>query len=60
MGTLRLETGVPAATRQGLIDLGWKLGPSDGGFGGYQAIQRFDGRYAAASEMRKDGLALAY
>jgi gamma-glutamyltranspeptidase/glutathione hydrolase len=40
--------------------LGWKFGPSDGGFGGYQAIQRFEGRYAAASEMRKDGLALAY
>ena len=60
IGTLRLETGVPAATRQGLVDLGWKLGASDGGFGGYQAIQRFDGRYVAASEMRKDGLALAY
>jgi gamma-glutamyltranspeptidase/glutathione hydrolase len=60
VGTLRLESGVPQATREGLAALGWKFGPSDGGFGGYQAIQRFEGRYAAASEMRKDGLALAY
>ena len=40
--------------------LGWTFGPTDGGFGGYQAIQRWPGRYAAASEMRKDGAALAY
>lgn len=59
-GLLRLETGVPEATKKGLADLGWKLGGSDGGFGGYQAIQRWPGRYAAASEMRKDGMALAY
>ena len=37
----------------------WVLGPSDGGFGGYQAVQRHPGAWAAASEMRKDGLALA-
>jgi gamma-glutamyltranspeptidase/glutathione hydrolase len=60
VGTLRLETGVPAATRAGLAALGWKFGPSDGGFGGYQCVQRWPGRYAAASEMRKDGTALAY
>jgi gamma-glutamyltranspeptidase/glutathione hydrolase len=60
VGTLRLETGVPEATKQGLAALGWSLGKSDGGFGGYQAIERLPGRYAAASEMRKDGLALAY
>jgi len=59
-GTLRLESGVPEATRAGLAALGWKIGPSDGGFGGYQAIARHPGRYAAASEMRKDGLALSY
>jgi gamma-glutamyltranspeptidase/glutathione hydrolase len=59
-GLLRLETGVPDATKKGLADLGWKLGASDGGFGGYQAIERWPGRYAAASEMRKDGVALAY
>ena len=60
VGTLRLESGVPQATRDALVALGWRLGPSDGGFGGYQAIARAPGRYAAASEMRKDGAALAY
>jgi gamma-glutamyltranspeptidase/glutathione hydrolase len=59
-GVLHLETGVPDATRKGLADLGWRLGPSDGGFGGYQAIERRGGVYGAASEMRKDGLALAW
>ena len=63
-GMLRLETGVPEATKRGLAALGWRLGSSDGGFGGYQAIQRFGAgataRYAAATEMRKDGVALAY
>jgi gamma-glutamyltranspeptidase/glutathione hydrolase len=60
VGTLRLETGVPAATREALGKLGWSFGPSDGGFGGYQAIERLTDAYGAASEMRKDGLALAY
>ncbi|HZZ34999.1 MAG TPA: gamma-glutamyltransferase family protein [Caulobacteraceae bacterium] len=60
LGTLRLETGMPAATKAGLAALGWQFGPSDGGFGGYQCIQRWPGRYAAATEMRKDGTALAY
>ena len=60
VGLLHLESGVPDVTRKGLIDLGWKMGPSDGGFGGYQAIQRWPGRYEAATEMRKDGVALAY
>lgn len=60
VGLLRLETGVPAATKSKLAALGWKLGTPDGGFGGYQAIERWPGRYAAATEMRKDGVALAY
>ncbi|MDQ2861378.1 MAG: gamma-glutamyltransferase family protein [Pseudomonadota bacterium] len=60
VGTLHLESGAPEATRRGLAALGWKFGPSDGNFGGYQSIERWPGRYAAASEMRKDGLALAY
>jgi gamma-glutamyltranspeptidase/glutathione hydrolase len=61
-GILRLETGVPEETKKGLAALGWKLGlgPTDGGFGGYQCIERLAGRYAAATEMRKDGAALAY
>ena len=59
-GLLRLESGVPKATREALAALGWPIGESDGGFGGYQAIQRFPGRYAAATEMRKDGVALGW
>jgi gamma-glutamyltranspeptidase/glutathione hydrolase len=59
-GVVRLETGVPEAARAGLAAIGWTLGEPDGGFGGYQAIERWPGRYAAASEMRKDGCALAY
>ena len=59
MATL-LESGVPAETRAGLAALGWTFGPSDGTLGGYQCIQRWPGRYAAATEMRKDGVALAY
>lgn len=63
-GLLRLESGVPKATRQALADMGWTIGESDGGFGRYQCIEhRQDGEarvYAAASEMRADGCALAY
>jgi gamma-glutamyltranspeptidase/glutathione hydrolase len=63
-GLLRLETGVPSATRAALEALGWSIGASDGGFGRYQAIEhRMSGAdrvYAAASEMRADGVALAY
>jgi gamma-glutamyltranspeptidase/glutathione hydrolase len=59
-GELALESGLPAESRAGLAALGWNLAASPGGFGGYQAIERLPGRYAAASEMRKDGAALAY
>jgi gamma-glutamyltranspeptidase/glutathione hydrolase len=63
-GVLRLETGVPEATRAALAAIGWKLGEPDGGFGRYECIEnRHDGKdrvYAAASEMRADGCALAY
>ncbi len=63
-GILRLEAGVPAASRRALADIGWIMGDSDGGFGRYQCIeQRTSGAervYAAASEMRADGVALAY
>jgi gamma-glutamyltranspeptidase/glutathione hydrolase len=60
IGRLHLETGVPASAREGLAALGWSFDPSDGNFGGYQAIERRLGRYGAATEMRKDGVALAY
>ena len=61
-GVLRLETGVPAATKARLAEIGWKIEGPDGGFGRYQCIEhRMDGGtrvYAAASEMRADGCAL--
>ena len=63
-GILRLESGVPEATRTALAGLGWTLAPSDGGFGRYECIEhRMNGAdrvWAAASEMRADGCALAY
>ncbi len=63
-GMLRLEAGVPAATRKALEDLGWPMGESDGGFGRYECIelrkQGADRVYAAGSEMRADAVALAY
>jgi len=63
-GVLRLESGVPTATRQALIDIGWAMGASDGGFGRYECIERrmsgADRVWSAASEMRADGCALAY
>jgi gamma-glutamyltranspeptidase / glutathione hydrolase len=63
-GLLRLESGVPAATKSALADLGWRIGTPDGGFGRYECIEHRDDRgtrvYAAASEMRADGCALAY
>lgn len=63
-GILRLEAGVPAATRKALEDLGWLMGESDGGFGRYECIElRKEGNdrvYAAGSEMRCDAVALAY
>ena len=64
LGILRLESGVPAATRAALIALGWPMGESDGGFGRYECIEhRMNGAdrvWSAASEMRADGCALAY
>lgn len=65
VGRLHLESGVPDATKRQLEALGWTLGRPDGGFGGYQNVvmQQNPGArwtYGAASEMRKDGLALAY
>ena len=60
VGDLNLETGVPDATRAELAKIGWVLKPAPGGYGGYQAIRAWPGRYEAATEMRKDGVALAY
>jgi gamma-glutamyltranspeptidase/glutathione hydrolase len=63
-GILRLESGVPEATRKALISLGWPMGPSDGGYGRYECIENrrsgSDRVYGAATEMRCDAVALAY
>jgi gamma-glutamyltranspeptidase/glutathione hydrolase len=63
-GLLRLETGIPDATALSLAEMGWRLGPSDGGFGRYSSVeQRTSGGervYAAASDVRADGIGLAY
>jgi gamma-glutamyltranspeptidase/glutathione hydrolase len=63
-GLLRLELGVPEATRAELAAMGWTIGKPDGGFGRYECVElREDGGervYAAGSEMRADGCALAY
>lgn len=63
-GLLRLESGVPQPTQAALAALGWTIGKPDGGFGRYECVEyRPDGErlvYAAASEMRADGCALAY
>lgn len=62
-GSLSLETGVPAFTRARLASMGWKIAPPrtyDSGYGGYQCIMKGTEAYGAATEMRKDGLALSY
>jgi gamma-glutamyltranspeptidase/glutathione hydrolase len=63
-GLLRLESGVPEATCRTLAALGWPIGESDGAFGRYQCIERrmsaSERVYAAATEMRADGTALAF
>ena len=61
-GTVHLESGFSDATRRELEAKGHKLGPSDGSFGGYQAIMwdRKEAVYYGASEVRKDGQAAGY
>ena len=63
-GLLRLETGVPDATVAALAGMGWRIGPSDGGFGRYSSVERRGSGgalvYAAASDVRADGVGLAY
>ena len=61
-GIVYLEKGFSAETLDQLQKMGHKLGGSDGGFGGYQAIYRDheQGVYYGASESRKDGQAAGY
>ena len=61
VGFVAMENGVPPAVRAELERRGHRIRPADGGFGGYQAIMRnASGVYEAATEMRKDGTAMAY
>ncbi len=61
-GVVHLETNISEKTRRALEAMGHTLGPSDGSFGGYQAIMRDSdqGVYYGASEVRKDGQAAGY
>ena len=61
-GTVHLESQFSDATRKGLEARGHVLGPSNGIFGGYQAIMwdEEQGVYYGASEVRKDGQAAGY
>ena len=61
-GVVHLEAGFSDAVRKRLEAMGHELGPSDGGFGGYQAVlwDGEEGVYYGASEVRKDGQAAGY
>ncbi len=61
-GVVHLESTFSQETRKGLESLGHTIGPSDGSFGGYQAIMwdEKQGVYYGASEVRKDGQAAGY
>jgi gamma-glutamyltranspeptidase/glutathione hydrolase len=61
VGFVAMENGVPPEVRAELERRGHRIRPADGRFGGYQAIMRnSSGLYEAATEMRKDGTAMAY
>ena len=61
-GVVHLEDGFSDAVRAELARRGHALGPSNGSFGGYQAIMfdKSEGVYYGASEVRKDGQAAGY
>ncbi len=61
-GVVHLESGFSDEVRGELERRGHTLGPSNGSFGGYQAIMfdREQGVYYGASESRKDGQAAGY
>ena len=61
-GVIHLENSFADDVRSELEARGHTIGPSNGGFGGYQAIMRDaeEGVYYGASEVRKDGQAAGY
>ena len=61
VGFVAMENGILPEVRAELERRGHRIRPADGSFGGYQAIMRNEhGIYEAATEMRKDGAAMAY
>ena len=61
-GTVYLEAGFSDETIKALKRMGHRIGATEGGFGGYQAIffDAENGVYIGASEARKDGHAAGY
>jgi gamma-glutamyltranspeptidase/glutathione hydrolase len=62
VGSVEMESGFLAATKDELARRGYKIAPGSGNFGGYQAIL-WDPKqkvYWGATEMRKDGRAMGY
>jgi len=61
-GSVGLERGIPDAVRDQLAQLGHRIRPGHGAWGGYQGIWREDGplRYFGGSDPRKDGCAMGY
>jgi len=61
-GTLRIESGIPQGVREELESRGHDVTYTKGPFGGYQAIRKDleTGVYWGATEMRKDGIVVAY
>ena len=61
-GTVYMESGIGAATREALSAMGHDVAERRSDYGGYQAIMRDPetGVYYGASESRKDGQAAGY
>jgi len=61
-GSVDLERGIGDDVRQKLAEMGHKVNPGVGSFGGYQGIWRKENprRYFGGSDPRKDGCAIGY
>jgi gamma-glutamyltranspeptidase/glutathione hydrolase len=61
-GSVGLERGIPDSVREKLVQMGHKLRPGHGAWGGYQGIWAEDTplRYFGGSDPRKDGCAMGY
>lgn len=61
-GTVSFERGVDDQVRLKLAEMGHRVVPGNGAFGGYQSIWRMDDplRFFGGSDPRKDGCAVGY